>query len=94
VKLPSDHYHQAAVVVVVFFDRNAKLEGRETLYIIAITTYSTFHDHALHSYSGVLHMLPLVSGIHSLHTITDDLNISAPVFKSRLKTFLYKSSYH
>jgi len=28
------------------------------------------------------------------HTIIDDLNISAPVFKSRLKTFLYKSSYH
>jgi len=27
------------------------------------------------------------------HTITDDLNISAPVFKSRLKTFLYRRSY-
>jgi len=27
------------------------------------------------------------------HTITDDLNISAPVFKSRLKTFLYTTSY-
>jgi len=32
----------------------------------AITTYWTSHDHALHLYSGVLHMLPLVSGIHSL----------------------------
>ena len=27
------------------------------------------------------------------HTITDDLNISAPVFKSQLQTFLYTSSY-
>ena len=27
------------------------------------------------------------------HTITDDLNISAPVFKSRLETFLYRRSY-
>jgi len=27
------------------------------------------------------------------HTIVDDLNISAPVFKSRLKTFLYRRSY-
>jgi len=35
-----------------------------------------------------------VPRIHdSCHTITDDLNISAPVFKSRLKTFLYRRSY-
>ena len=27
------------------------------------------------------------------HTNTDDLNISAPVFKFRLKTFLYRRSY-
>ena len=27
------------------------------------------------------------------HTITDDLNISAPVLKSRLKTFLYRRFY-
>jgi len=32
----------------------------------AITTYWTFHEHALHLYSVVLHTLPLVSGIHSL----------------------------
>ena len=32
----------------------------------AITTYWTFHDHALHLYSGVLHTLPLISEIHSL----------------------------
>ena len=28
-----------------------------------------------------------------LHRITDDLNVSAPVFKSRLKTFLCRKSY-
>ena len=28
------------------------------------------------------------------HTITDDVNISAPVLKSRPKTFPYKSFYH
>jgi len=35
----------------------------------AITTYWTFHDHALHAFvqcSGVFPTLPLVSGIHSL----------------------------
>ena len=60
----------------------------------AITTYSTFHDHALHAYSGVFaYAVPRVWNALP-HTIADDLNISAPVFKSRLKIFLYKSSYH
>jgi len=46
----------------------------------AITTYSTFHNHALHSYSGVLHTLPLVSGMHSL--------IQSPMISISLHLFL------
>jgi len=40
--------------------------GGATFLGRAITTYWTFHDHALPLYSGVLHTLPLVSGIHSV----------------------------
>jgi len=43
-----------------------------------------------HLYSGVLHKLPAPRVWNSLpHTITDDLNISAPV----LNSFLYRRSY-
>jgi len=53
----------------------------------------TFHDHALHFYSSsCAHAAPRVW--NSLpHTITDDLDISALVIKSRLRTFLYRRSY-
>jgi len=51
----------------------------------AVTTCWTLHDHAMHLYGRVLHTLALMSGIHFRHTITDDLNMFAAVFKSRLK---------
>ena len=46
----------------------------------------TFHDHALHLYSGVLHTLPLVSGIHSL--------IQSPMIWTSLHQFLNPDLKH